>query len=255
MLEERSQPELNLAALESPAQKHRSQMLFALVLLLTALILVILKYQEFWLPVLSFHSMQVSSNTTSSAADNTPSTTTSKAKVTKAKAHARSTAHLTKTQAETAAADEITQRTLLPLLHVDVTYGDGRHQTIQTHNAPVNLEFPSDDTDETTPLAVTAQDPQVHLSSETIKAVSHAVDPDYPALAKQMNVQGSVLLQVRIGREGNIEDVQVVSGPDILSAAAVQAVKQWHFKPYFQEGRAVETEAHITVNFNISAQN
>ena len=70
-----------------------------------------------------------------------------------------------------------------------------------------------------------------------------------------MNVQGSVLLQVRIGTEGNIEDVQVVSGPDILSAAAVQAVKQWHFKPYLQEGRAVETEAHITVNFNISAQN
>jgi len=253
MLEERSQPELNLAALESPAQKHRSQMLFALVLLLTALILVILKYQEFWLPVLSFHSMQLSSGTTSSAAD-VPSTT-SKAKVTKAKAHAQSAAHATKAHAETTAADEIAQRTLLPALHVDVTYGDGRHQTIQTRNAPVNLEFPSDDAETTTPLAVTTQDPQVHLSSETIKAVSHAVDPDYPALAKQMNVQGSVLLQVRIGTEGNIEDVQVVSGPDILSAAAVQAVKQWHFKPYLQEGRAVETEAHITVNFNISAQN
>jgi TonB family protein len=252
MLEERSTPELNLAALESPAQKHRSQMLFALVLLLTALILVILKYQEFWLPVLSFHSIQVSSSTTSSAAD-APSTT-SKSKVTKAKAHAQSAAHATHAQAA-AAPDEIAPRTLLPALHVDVTYGDGRHQTIQTRNAPVNLEFPSDDAETTTPLAVTTQDPQVHLSSETIKAVSHAVDPDYPALAKQMNVQGSVLLQVRIGREGNIEDVQVVSGPDILSAAAVQAVKQWHFKPYYQAGQAVETEAHITVNFNISAQN
>ena len=252
MLEERSQPELNLAALESPAQKHRSQMLFALVLLLTALILVILKYQEFWLPVLSFHSTQASPSTASWQTDT--SSATSKAKASKAKARLTSTAHAAKSKADTSA-DEIASRTLLPALHVDVTYGDGRHQTIQTRNAPVNLEFPSEDADSTTPLAVTTQDPQVHLSSETIKAVSHAVDPEYPALAKQMNVQGSVLLQVRIGREGNIEDVQVVSGPDILSAAAVQAVKQWHFKPFLQEGRAVETEAHITVNFNISAQN
>ena len=253
MLEERSQPELNLAALESPAQKHRSQMLFALVLLLTALILVILKYQEFWLPVLSFHSTQASPGTANWQTDT--SSTTSKAKTSKAKARAQVTTRAAKAQAETAAADGTAPLALLPALHVDVTYGDGRHQTIQTRNAPVNLEFPSEDADSTTPLAVTTQDPQVHLSSETIKAVSHAVDPEYPALAKQMNVQGSVLLQVRIGREGNIEDVQVVSGPDILSAAAVQAVKQWHFKPFLQEGRAVETEAHITVNFNISAQN
>jgi TonB family protein len=253
MLEERSQPELNLAALESPAQKHRSQMLFALVLLLTALILVILKYQEFWLPVLSFHSTQVSTSTANWQTDTMSGT--AKAKGSKAKARLTSTAHATKPHGETTSADEIASRTLLPALHVDVTYGDGRHQTIQTRNAPVNLEFPADDAETTTPVAVTTQDPQVHLSSETIKAVSHAVDPEYPALAKQMNVQGSVLLQVRIGREGNIENVQVVSGPDILSAAAVQAVKQWHFKPFVQEGRAVETEAHITVNFNISAQN
>jgi TonB family protein len=253
MLEERSQPELNLAALESPAQKHRSQMLFALVLLLTALMLVILKYQEFWLPVLSFHSTQAAPSTANWQTDTT--STTSKAKASKAKARLTSTAHAAKAQTETTAADEIASRTLLPALHIDVTYGDGRHETIQTRNTPVNLEFPSEDAETTTPLAVTTLDPQVHLSSETIKAVSHAVDPEYPALAKQMNVQGSVLLQVRIGREGNIEDVQVVSGPDILSAAAVQAVKQWHFKPFLQEGRAVETEAHITVNFNISAQN
>jgi len=253
MLEERSQPELNLAALESPAQKHRNQMLFALVLLLTALILVLLKYQEFWLPVLTFHAEQVNPNTTSAVAT-TPSTP-AKAKITKTKLRAISAGHASKTPMDIPATGQMSQLTQLPALHVDVTYGDGRHQTIQTRNAPVNLEFPSDDAETATPVAVTNQDPQVHLSSETIKAVSHAVDPEYPALAKQMNVQGSVLLQVRIGTEGNIEDVQVVSGPGILSAAAVQAVKQWHFKPYLQEGRPVETEAHITVNFNISAQN
>jgi TonB family protein len=253
MLEERSQPELNLAALEAPAQRHRRQMLFALVLLLTALILVILKYQEFWLPVLSFQSAQVSPDTASW--QTTTATPVARTKIPKAKAHVLAAVHATKVPAETPVMDGISQRALLPPLYVDVTYGDGRHQTIQTRNAPVNLEFPSEDAETPSAVAVTSQDPQVHLSSETIKAVSHAVDPDYPALAKQMNVQGSVLLQVRIGRDGNIEAVHVVSGPDILSAAAVQAVKQWHFKPYLEEGQPVETEAHITVNFNISAHN
>jgi protein TonB len=67
-----------------------------------------------------------------------------------------------------------------------------------------------------------------------------------------MKVQGAVVLQALIGREGNIEDLRVLSGPAILSSAAMEAVKQWHFKPYFQGGRPVDTEARITVNFTIS---
>jgi protein TonB len=78
------------------------------------------------------------------------------------------------------------------------------------------------------------------------------VDPSYPLLAKQMKVQGAVILEALISKNGSIQDIQVLSGPAILSEAAREAVKQWHFKPYYQSGRPVETEARITVNFTIS---
>jgi len=71
-------------------------------------------------------------------------------------------------------------------------------------------------------------------------------------LAKQMRVQGAVVLQALIDRAGDIEELHVVSGPAILASAAQEAVKQWHFKPYYQQGQPVETEARITVNFTIS---
>ena len=93
---------------------------------------------------------------------------------------------------------------------------------------------------------------RVRLSSTTQQLVTHSVEPTYPTLAKQMKVQGSVVLQALIGREGTIQDLQVLSGPQILSSAAREAVMQWRFKPYLQSGQPVETEAKITVNFTIS---
>jgi protein TonB len=92
----------------------------------------------------------------------------------------------------------------------------------------------------------------VRLSPETTQAVSHPVNPDYPLLDRQMKVQGSVILQALIGRDGSIQDLRVVSGPAILAAAAREAVKQWRFKPYLQDGSPIETQARIIVNFTIS---
>jgi protein TonB len=66
-----------------------------------------------------------------------------------------------------------------------------------------------------------------------------------------MKVQGSVLLQVLIGTDGVIRDLRVLSGPAILASAAREAVREWKFKPYLQNGRAVETSANVTVNFTI----
>jgi len=78
------------------------------------------------------------------------------------------------------------------------------------------------------------------------------VQPGYPTLARQMKVQGSVVLRAFIGRDGLIQDLHVVSGPPILASAAEEAVKQWHFKPHYVGAEAVETQAKITVNFTIS---
>jgi protein TonB len=65
-------------------------------------------------------------------------------------------------------------------------------------------------------------------------------------------VQGSVILNALISKDGVIQDLRVVSGPTILASAAQDAVRQWHFKPHFQGSEPVETQAKITVNFTIS---
>ena len=82
-------------------------------------------------------------------------------------------------------------------------------------------------------------------------SVQPGLDANYPLLAQQMKVQGSVVLQALIGTDGVIQNIRVLSGPSILASAAQQAVRQWKFKPYLQGGQAVETMARITVNFTI----
>jgi protein TonB len=90
------------------------------------------------------------------------------------------------------------------------------------------------------------------MSADTVEIVSQPVKPGYPLMARQMKVQGSVILQAMIGRDGLIQDLRVLSGPPILASAAQEAVKQWHFKPHLQGAAPVETVARITVNFTIS---
>jgi len=93
---------------------------------------------------------------------------------------------------------------------------------------------------------------RVELSPQIQQRLTVAVPPDYPLLARQMKVQGAVSLQALIARDGTIQELQILSGPEILATAAREAVKQWHFKPYLQSGQPVETQARITVNFTIS---
>lgn len=77
----------------------------------------------------------------------------------------------------------------------------------------------------------------------------HRIDPRYPALAKQLGIEGSVVIRAVISRQGNIERVEVFSGPELLRNAALEAVRQWKYRPYYLNGRAVEVETEITVNF------
>jgi|SRR5579862_153180 len=75
---------------------------------------------------------------------------------------------------------------------------------------------------------------------------------EYPLLSGQTSVQGSVLMQALIAPDGAVEDLRVLSGPSILVPAAREAVRQWKFKPFVQDGTAVETQARVTVNFTIN---
>jgi protein TonB len=73
----------------------------------------------------------------------------------------------------------------------------------------------------------------------------------YPRLDQRTKVEGSVDLQALVGKDGTIQEIHVVRGPAVLGSAAREAVLQWKFKPFTQNGIAVETYAHITVNFTI----
>lgn len=90
------------------------------------------------------------------------------------------------------------------------------------------------------------------ISADITRTPVGTSGPPFPTLAQKMKVQGSVVLQAVIGSDGLIEDLRVLSGPNLLASAAREAVRQWHFKPYFQNGQPVETLAKITVNFIIS---
>jgi periplasmic protein TonB len=78
------------------------------------------------------------------------------------------------------------------------------------------------------------------------------VEPIYPALAKAARIQGPVHLQAMISKQGLIENLQVLSGHPMLAGAAVDAVRQWRYRPYVLNGQAVEVETEITVNFVLS---
>jgi protein TonB len=80
----------------------------------------------------------------------------------------------------------------------------------------------------------------------------HKVTPNYPPLAKQARIQGSVQLQATIGKDGSILNLHVVSGHPMLTQAALDAVRQWKYKPYLLNGEAVEVETTVQVNFTLS---
>ena len=77
------------------------------------------------------------------------------------------------------------------------------------------------------------------------------VDPVYPAEAKAGQVQGTVVLNALIGKDGNVEELQPISGPPSLCEAAMTAVHQWTYNPYLLNGNPVEVRTVITVNFNL----
>lgn len=77
------------------------------------------------------------------------------------------------------------------------------------------------------------------------------VDPTYPAIARTARVQGQVILSAVIGKDGSIQNLRVISGHPLLVGAAVEAVRQWRYRPYILNDDAIEVETQITVNFHL----
>jgi len=156
----------------------------------------------------------------------------------------------------------IAERAALPPLQVEVVAGN-RHIDVPAKSNAIHLDVDSGATSSASSASASASNAlgsaktinagdRVQLSPQTAQNVSVSVPPNYPLLARQMKVQGAVSLQALISRDGTIQELHILSGPGILATAAREAVKQWHFKPYLQNGQPVETQARITVNFTIS---
>jgi protein TonB len=78
------------------------------------------------------------------------------------------------------------------------------------------------------------------------------VQPNYPQLAKQARIQGQVVLQAEISKDGTIQNLQLISGHPMLAPAAIEAVKQWRYKPYLLNGEPVAVETTVVVNFSLN---
>jgi protein TonB len=78
------------------------------------------------------------------------------------------------------------------------------------------------------------------------------VNPTYPPLARQARIQGTVVLHAMISKDGTIEGLTLISGHPMLAPAAIDAVKQWKYKPYLLNGEPVEVDTEVLVNFTLS---
>jgi len=95
---------------------------------------------------------------------------------------------------------------------------------------------------------------RVRVSQGVTKGLlTNRVEPTYPPVARAARIHGEVVLTAIIDKDGNIENLQLLSGHPMLAPAAIDAVKQWRYKPYLLNGQPVEVETTITVNFELRA--
>jgi protein TonB len=80
----------------------------------------------------------------------------------------------------------------------------------------------------------------------------HKVQPAYPPLARAARIQGAVVLQAVINKQGTIENLKVMTGHPMLVPSAIEAVKQWRYRPYVLNNEPVDVETQITVNFSLA---
>jgi len=94
---------------------------------------------------------------------------------------------------------------------------------------------------------------RMRIASRVAEAnLIHDVAPQYPPEAGRARIEGAVVLMAVIGKDGSVQDVRVESGLPLLAQAAIDAVKQWRYRPYLLNGEPVEVDSRITINFTLS---
>jgi TonB family protein len=227
--------------------KDRRRMFFALVLLLLALAVVLVKNREVWLGADETAASDESPVWNPNSVVPAPS-------VPAAKAQKNVAAKVPAKPANTGRTVVAASHAALPPLEIEVLGGDTRSNSVKVTMPPDSGSRAAGSTAVEWGPATTAAE-RVQMASDKAPALPQSVELPYPLLARQMKVQGSVLLQALISADGVVQDLRVLSGPAILASAAREAAREWRFKPYLQNGRPVETQARITVNFTINVLN
>lgn len=102
-------------------------------------------------------------------------------------------------------------------------------------------------------LAVPAAPKRVRISQGiTAGMLSYRVEPKYPKIAQGARIQGQVVLSAIISRTGDIQNVTLINGHPMLVPAALEAVRQWRYRPFLLNGEPVEVETTITVTFRFA---
>jgi periplasmic protein TonB len=102
------------------------------------------------------------------------------------------------------------------------------------------------------PKPPSSPDRTIRLSHMSEGDLVRKVLPIYPPLARSARIQGAVILQAMIGKSGAIENLRLISGHPMLAPAAIEAVRQWRYRPYVLNGEAVAVETQIIVNFSLA---
>lgn len=97
-----------------------------------------------------------------------------------------------------------------------------------------------------------SKSPHTVPASEMEKYVLNKVPPVYPEEAKKERIQGKVVLHAIIGKEGSVEELKVVSGPNELQQSALDAVRRWTYKPFLEDGQPIEVETTINVTYHLA---
>jgi TonB family protein len=262
-------------------KKTRGRMLITLVLLLITLAVVLVKDRALWFgsdetpeaneaypasiptvapapsapntPAASVPSPSVQAP---SARNSAPSAPSAKPKKNDVAANVKNDVASKSSAAAAGGAAVTAKRAELPPIDVEVVAGDN-HRTVRPGNNSVKVVMPPHSGSTLAGATAFNWSPVVNaaerdrLTANTLESIPKSSESSYPSLSRQMNVQGSVLLRALVGADGGIRDLRVLSGPPILVSAALEAARQWRFKPYLQNGQPVETQAKITVNFTI----
>jgi TonB family protein len=253
------QPQINLTPFETAPKQKRLVGILLAVAVIGAFVLVLL-YSGWFRNIVPGTSNEARVSTSETTAEK-PGHIRSVASRRTSSKHRADAVVPPASDAELAYAPGITESAIRSPLAVEVISGGGRHQMIGTRDDSIYLDLR--DKTIAAPDGVDANAgygtgeikaaKRISPSSAVVELASPPVGVADPLLAKQQTMEGAVVLLARIDKDGNIENLQAISGPEILFTAAREAVKQWRFKPYYESGQAVETETQITVKFAISA--